>query len=59
GNLNLTIAKQLGDRFSVNFKARNLLDPEYLQTYKFKDQEYVFQKMQWGRTFSFGFSYNI
>jgi TonB-dependent receptor len=59
GNLNLTVSKQLGEHFRVNFKARNLLDPEYLQTYKFKDQEYVFQSMQWGRTFSIGFSYSI
>ncbi|WP_306639720.1 TonB-dependent receptor [Sanyastnella coralliicola] len=58
-NLDFSVSKSLGDRFSIRFKARNLLNPEYRSTYEFKGEEYVFQSMQWGRTFSFGFSYDI
>lgn len=59
GSLDLSVSKTLGERFSIGFKARNLLDPEYRKTYKFKGQEYDWQSYQLGRTFTLGFSYRI
>lgn len=59
GNLDFTISKRLGERFSLGFKANNLLNPVYRQTYVFKDTEYDFQRMTWGRTFSISFGYRI
>ena len=59
GILDLTVSKDLGEHFAVSFKARNLLDPEYRQTYTFKGEESTFQSFNRGRTFSLGFSYRI
>lgn len=59
GILDLTVSKDLGEHFAVRFKARNLLDPEYRQSYTFKGQESTFQSFNRGRTFSVGFSYRI
>jgi TonB-dependent receptor len=59
GNLDFTVSKRIGDKFSLGFKARNLLNPIVRQTYEFKGTEYTFQSMQWGRTFSVGFTYDI
>ncbi len=59
GNLDFTLSKRISDKFTLGFKARNLLNPVIRQTYEFKGVEYNFQSMQWGRTFSLGFSYNI
>lgn len=59
GNLDFTVSKRLGERFSLGIKANNLLNPVYRQTYVFKGTEYDFQKMTWGRTFSLTFGYRI
>ena len=57
--LDLTIGKDIGERFSINFKARNLLDPDYRKVYEYQGQEYTFQSFTRGRTYSLGFSYKI
>lgn len=57
--LNLSISKQLGEKFTIGVKARNILDPEYKQVYRFKGEEYTWQSFTRGRQFSFGVTYKI
>ncbi|MGB0248559.1 MAG: carboxypeptidase-like regulatory domain-containing protein [Flavobacteriales bacterium] len=59
GALDVSVTKTLGDRFTLKLQGRNLLDPEYRQSYTFKGDEYTFQSFTRGRTFSFGLSYNF
>jgi TonB-dependent receptor len=59
GALDVSVTKTLGDRFTLKLQGRNLLDPEYRQSYSFKGDEYTFQSFTRGRTFSFGLSYNF
>ncbi len=59
GTLDMSINKTIGDKLSISLKGRNLLDPEYKQTYTFKDIEYDFQSFNIGRTFTIGLSYNF
>ena len=59
GALDVSVTKSLGDRFTLKLQGRNLLDPEYRQSYSFKGDEYTFQSFTRGRTFSFGLSYNF
>ena len=39
----MSINKTFGDKLTISLKGRNLLDPEYRQTYTFKDVEYDFK----------------
>lgn len=57
--LDFSIGKQLGEVFSVRFRARNLLNPEFKQTHTFKDQDFTYSSYRLGRTFSLSFSYTI
>ena len=59
GALDVSVTKTLGDRFTLKLQGRNLLDPEYRQSYTFKGDDYTFQSLTRGRTFSFGLSYNF
>ncbi|MEC7653640.1 MAG: TonB-dependent receptor, partial [Bacteroidota bacterium] len=59
GTLDMSINKTFGDKLTISLKGRNLLDPEYRQTYTLKDVEYDFQNFNIGRTFTLGFSYNF
>lgn len=59
GALDLSVTKSLGERFTLKVQGRNLLDPEYRQSYVFKGEEYTFQSFTMGRTFTFGLSYNF
>ncbi len=57
--LDLSLGKELGEHIRIKFKARNLLDPDYKQTYTFKGEAYTFQSYQIGRSYSLGISYTI
>ncbi|MDA0912782.1 MAG: TonB-dependent receptor [Bacteroidetes bacterium] len=57
GALDMNVSKTLADRWSVKLSGRNLLDPDYHQTYMFKDQSFTFQRFTMGRTFTIGVSY--
>ena len=57
--LDFNINKKLGDKFSLRFKARNLLNPIVKQTYTYKDVEYIFNSYKRGTAFSVGLSYLI
>jgi len=72
GLLNFSIAKRLGERWNLRFRANNLLNPEYISTHTFttetmgvaegtfEDQTYLFQSDgRRGRSFSLSLSYNI
>ena len=57
--LQKSFQKDYRDVVSIRFRARNLLNPEYKKTHTYRDQEYIFQSFQVGRTFSLGVSWNI
>ncbi|MFK7925555.1 MAG: TonB-dependent receptor plug domain-containing protein [Bacteroidia bacterium] len=59
GLLNFSFSKSVGERFDVQLRANNLLDPEYRQTHTFRGQEYVFQSYQVGRSFSLGIKVHL
>lgn len=57
--LDFTLGKNIGERWKITFKARNLLNPEYKFLIKFKDSESVVRNYTIGRTFSLGLRYLI
>jgi len=59
GALDMSITKKLGQQFLLKVQGRNLLDPDYHQTYAFNNDTYTFQRFSMGRTFSIGVSYNF
>ncbi len=72
GLMNFSVSKRIGERFSLRFRANNLLNPEYISTTTltpeimgleagaFDDQEYLFSSEgRRGRSFSLSLSYNI
>jgi len=59
GQLDFTTSKTLSKHFSVGFKARNILDPDWKQVYEFKGEEYVWQNFTRGRTYSLSVSYRL
>ena len=56
--LGMNISKKVNN-FTFKFSATNLLDSKYLNTYAFKNQDYVFSSYSKGRTFSFKVAYNF
>jgi TonB-dependent receptor len=56
--LGFNISKNIKN-FSVKFSATNLLDSKYLNTYSFKNQDYVFSSYTRGRSFSVKLAYNF
>jgi outer membrane receptor for ferrienterochelin and colicin len=58
-DLGLVVKKQLNKRFVLSFKAQNLLNAVYKETYTFKSQEYIYRKYRNGRTFEAGISYKL
>jgi len=57
--LNLMVSKTLSKKFTLSFKARNILNPVYKQVYQFKGEEYTWQSFTRGRQFSVGVTYKI
>ncbi len=57
--LNLSIKKQLNDRWSVRARANNLLNPKYEETIDFKGEEFIFDQYTMGRDFSISFTYLV
>lgn len=58
-SLDFSVSQRFASRWSIRFRAQNLLNPEYKQTHTFKDTEFIFQTYRVGRTFSLGISYSI
>ena len=59
GLLNFSISKKLFNNFSLRFRARNLLDPEFKQSMEYEGQEYIYESYRVGRSFSLSLSYGI
>lgn len=59
GQLDFNVSKKLGDRFSLKFSAKNLLDSRYNQTYVYNDTQYIYEDFTQGRFYSMGISYII
>jgi TonB-dependent receptor len=57
--LDFNINKRIGKKFSLRFKAQNILNPTIKKTYNYKDEEYIFNSYKNGATFSFGIKYLI
>lgn len=56
--LGFNISKNIKS-FNVKFSASNLLNSTYLNTYSFKDQDYIFSSYNRGRSFSLKVAYNF
>jgi len=59
GQLDFNISKNLGEKFTVKFSVKNLLDAQYNQTYYYRDTPYIFENYSRGRFYSIGVSYLI
>jgi len=57
--LDFNISKKIGNRFTLKFKANNLLNPIVKKTYNYKNTEYIFNSYQRGAAFSLGLKYLI
>lgn len=65
--LNLNLSKKVGDKLSLKFRVKNILNPVFQQEYVYKGQEEVYQKFEdqdaifssyrKGTSFSFGATY--
>ncbi len=69
GDLNFNLMKKFGERISVSFRAKNILNPTIKSVYKFQgdaaayekfeDTEYIFSSNKRGRRFSLSFGYTF
>ncbi|MEO1655752.1 MAG: TonB-dependent receptor, partial [Bacteroidota bacterium] len=57
--LDFTVAKDIGEKWNIRFRARNLINPDYEQIYEYLGVEYIFNSYQIGRTFSLSVKYLI
>ena len=57
--LDFNIGKKLTQHWSMQFRARNLLDSKYRLTQTYKATEYNFQSYSLGRNYSFSLKYNF
>lgn len=57
--LNWNINFQFTDKISLSAKINNILNPDIIQSYKFNDQEYIFQSYQRGVTFNTSLKYSL
>ncbi len=51
--------KGLGEQFTLSFKAKNLLNDDFVKTYSYKGKEYNYSSYKLGRTFSLGINYSF
>ena len=58
-SLNFVAFKTLSKHFILSFKAINLLNPIYKQTYTYNDEEYISRQYTTGRVFEIGIRYAI
>ncbi|MEM9935980.1 MAG: TonB-dependent receptor [Bacteroidota bacterium] len=59
GLLNVSVSKDLGNRWSARLRANNLLNPDYKHVQEYRGVEYIYQLFNVGRTYSLSFTYNI
>jgi outer membrane receptor protein involved in Fe transport len=58
-SLNFTANKMIGTHFELSLKASNLLDPDIIESQRFKNDEYYYKRFKRGQTFSIGIKYKI
>lgn len=58
-SLNFTANKTLGEKWVLTFKAKNILNGVYKQTYTFNDREYIYRSFTRGSIFELGIKYQI
>lgn len=58
-SLNFTFKKKLKNHFTLSFKATNILNAKFKQTYTFLNQSYIYRQYQTGRSFELGIRYTI
>lgn len=58
-SLNFVLKKRLNKRFVLSFKAQNLLNAVYKETYTFLGSEYIYRQYQTGNSFEAGVSYKL
>ena len=52
GTLNFSVSQKIGEHWKVNFKAKNLLDPDIQEVYRYNGQDTVKTSYQKGMDFS-------
>jgi TonB-dependent receptor len=57
-SLNFVSNKEIGEKFSLKFRASNLLNMEYLKEFDFAESP-IYESLQYGTTFSLGLTYNM
>lgn len=58
-SLNFIVSKTISKHFILSFKATNLLNPDYKQTYTYNDKEYISRQYTNGRVFEIGIKYAV
>ncbi len=58
-SLNFTLGKRIADRWMLEFRAKNILNPNYKETYTFKGREYVYRQFSSGVLLELGVKYMI
>jgi TonB-dependent receptor len=58
-SLDYILKKSFGQKIRIFFKAKNLINSDFKQYYKYKKKEYIYSNFKIGRSFSLGFSYKI
>ncbi len=57
-SLNLVVTKSISKKWTLSFKATNLLNPNYKQTYTHNGKEYISLQYTKGSVFEFGIKYS-
>lgn len=57
--LNVSVKKQITDRWSARVRANNLLNPDFEETIDFRGEEFIFDQFTAGRDYSISFTYLI
>lgn len=58
-SLNFTANKSIGKNWVLTFKAKNILNGTYKQTYTYRDQEYIYRSYTRGRLLELGIKFQI
>ncbi len=58
-SINFVATKTISKHFLLSIKATNLLNPNYKQTYTYKNKEYISRQYTKGRVFELGIAYSI
>jgi len=59
GSFNIIASQKIYKKWIATFKATNLLNPNYKETYTYKDTEYISLQYKKGRTFELGIKYTF